>query len=485
MTMSRKAFYTLFAIIITEGYVVLSSELLAIRVTVPFIGSGTDVVSIIIAAVLLPLSFGYYYGGQFKPYTTRRGKAVSVRDKLASNILISTLLLVFGLSYVPLIHFMEGLLGSGITNRLILASLYSLIFLVTPVFLLGQTIPLVSNYFSKEKLSQITGKILFFSTIGSFLGATFSTLVLMATLGVHYTASLNFVLLAGLFFVLGKRKAVWKKAAMAALVLLGLFFNSDPLLKSLHVVSNNQYSVIRVFQNPENDMKVMSLNHNSDSRYSPTFNAKHDYANFIELNYIYSRELDEKPLDILILGAGGFTLGIDDDINNYDYVDIDPNLKRVSEKDFLGKELGPNKKFHPVAAESFLIEGEKKYDLIILDAYQGNLTLPENLVTQGFFQRVKKRVADGGIVICNFIMNPSFGTAFERNLDATVRSVFPLVTRQIVGQYNGWSHDETENVLYIYNHSAEENNLKIYTDNKNTVYYDKRKTPPPRDDVWE
>ena len=56
----------LFFVIFLEGFVVLSLELLAIRLTIPFVGSGTDTISIIIAAVLLPLAFGYYRGGQFK-----------------------------------------------------------------------------------------------------------------------------------------------------------------------------------------------------------------------------------------------------------------------------------------------------------------------------------------------------------------------------------------------------------------------------------
>jgi spermidine synthase len=478
MTLSRRAFYSLFAIIIIEGYVVLSSELLAIRVTIPFIGSGTDIVSIIIAAVLLPLSFGYYFGGQFKEHKTRGGKTVTVRDKLSNNILIATSLLVFGLSYIPLITFMDTVINHVVANRLVVATIYSALFLVIPVFLLGQTIPLVSNYFRKEKLAQITGKILFFSTIGSFIGATFSTLVLMATIGVHYTAALNFVLLAGLFFLLGRRKPLWAKAVMTMLVLLGLAFNSGPALERLNVVNNNQYNVIRIFTNPNNDTRVMSLNHNQDSSYSPTTKSKHEYVNFIETQFIYSRDLEEKPLEILVIGAGGFTIGLGDDINNYMFVDIDPDLKDVAEKEFLQQKLQDNMKFEPISAESFLIRGKEKYDLIIIDAYQGDLTLPENLVTQDFFKLVKSRLADGGIVVGNFIMNPSFGSAFARNLDNTFRSVFPLVTRYPIGQFNGWSHDALNNIMYIYNNVPEENELKTYTNNKNTVFYDKPKSRP-------
>ena len=47
-----------------EGYVVLAVELLAIRQLTPYVGNATDTVAIVIAAVLLPLAFGYEAGGR-------------------------------------------------------------------------------------------------------------------------------------------------------------------------------------------------------------------------------------------------------------------------------------------------------------------------------------------------------------------------------------------------------------------------------------
>ncbi|MGB0719517.1 MAG: hypothetical protein ACPGRX_03535, partial [Bdellovibrionales bacterium] len=91
--------FFLFVIIVLEGYVVLSSELLAIRQSIPFVGSGTDTVSIIIAAVLMPLAFGYQAGGRFKPGFNENGKYHSIRRKLITNILISMVILLGGLSY--------------------------------------------------------------------------------------------------------------------------------------------------------------------------------------------------------------------------------------------------------------------------------------------------------------------------------------------------------------------------------------------------
>jgi len=164
---SLKRTLLLFAVIIIEGYVVLATELLAIRQTIAYVGSGTDTVSIIIAAVLMPLAFGYFRGGLFKPFYWR-GRLIGIREKLILNIMISMAILIIGMSYISMNIFFHALIEMGYKHRLFLTALYAGIFLVTPVYLLGQTIPLVSNYFSKEKLSRITGRILFFSTIGSW-----------------------------------------------------------------------------------------------------------------------------------------------------------------------------------------------------------------------------------------------------------------------------------------------------------------------------
>lgn len=64
----------LFLVILIEGYVVLATELLAIRTLIPFIGSGTETISIIISAVLLPLAFGYHVGGNAFKKTYAKAK---------------------------------------------------------------------------------------------------------------------------------------------------------------------------------------------------------------------------------------------------------------------------------------------------------------------------------------------------------------------------------------------------------------------------
>lgn len=462
----------LFIIIVLEGYVVLSSELLAIRQTIPFIGSGTDTVSIIIAAVLMPLAFGYHAGGRFRPGFSN-GKFISIRDKLIQNIYISHIFIVFGISYVVMEIFFDVFRLSGIQNRLILTTLYSVIFLVVPVYLLGQTIPLISNYFKGAALSRLTGKILFFSTLGSFLGAVFSTLVLMSTIGVHNTVALNYVILTFLVILLSKKKITFTIGMMVAFTALGLALNSNWMMDQLGIVENNKYNTIKVKE--QDNERLLIINNNLSSKYSDD-GRKHEYIEFAESQTIERLEPREQPYKILVIGAGAFTFGADDKKNIYHYVDIDYSLKDIAEEHILKKPLLPNKIFYAEPARGFLSRTKHTYDIVLLDAYFGDLTIPEQLVTQEFFQQVRSVLKPGSIIVSNFITTANFSDTFSRHLDNTLRTVFPHLSRHVIGQnYTNTNNEKHElvNVMYIYTHHPDANTNHIYTDDKNTIFLDK------------
>lgn len=466
----------LFAIIIIEGYVVLSTELLAIRQTIPFIGSGTDTVSIIIAAVLMPLAFGYQAGGSFKPHKFLN-TYITVRKKLTINIVCATAILTLGMSYRFLFAFFPFIAYVGISDRLLQTSLYCILFLVIPIFLLGQTVPLVTNFFPKDTIPRMTGKILFISTIGSFFGATFSTLVLMTTIGVHHTVTLNFLLLTILVILLNKNKKSYSSKLMVTLFFFGLILNSNIMMQQLHVVKDNRYATIAISHN--NGYNHLHINHNYDSRYNPDTKRKHSYIEFAEdiaIKPIMNNE--DPPREILVVGAGGFTFGHDDKKNHYTYVDIDPDLKDIAEQEILKEPIGDNKTFVPEEVRAYLRFNKKKFDLIYLDAYLGGVSIPEHLVTQEFFQQVKDALNDKGTLITNFILSPNFKNTFTKSIDNTFRSVFPHFSRHVISNmYIPWNDSETaaSNVSYIYHHEVDYDPGTIYTDDKNTVFIEKPK----------
>ena len=143
-----------------------------------------------------------------------------MRRRLTRNLLLSALILSFGLSHPFLAAFFQ-ILEAGLTHRLIQTAAHAALFLVFPVYLLGQTIPLVAFCSTGASLPRSTGLMLFFSTFGSFLGSIVSTLVLMTFLGVHITVAVTLFLLVLLAGLIG-----WRTERRNKLVLtpaLGLY----------------------------------------------------------------------------------------------------------------------------------------------------------------------------------------------------------------------------------------------------------------------
>lgn len=466
--------FALFLIIFLEGYVVLSTELLAIRQLIPFTGNGTDTVSIIIAAVLMPLAFGYFAGGNFRPGAPGCG---TVRKRLLRNIAIASVILSAGLSY----EFIEGLFGmigglTGLHNRFFLTAVYASLFLVYPVYLLGQTVPLVGNYFPRGRLPVMAGRIMFFSTMGSFAGSVFCTLFLMAFAGVHNAVIVTVGALALLSLILAKR-TMWREPTMVVAALaFAVFLNGEASMKRQNIVNDNIYNTVKIEEDTLQNIRIMRLNNtyssgiNLDST-EPLF----PYFKFTEDFFIAPLKQGDWPKhDILVIGAGGFAVGRTDTKNNYIYVDIDPDLKDISEMLFLKEKIGENKKFATMDARAFLRHSRQKFDLIALDIFQGPSLSPEHLVTREFFQQVKDHLKDGGVMVGNYVGSTSYQDDFSQNLDNTLRSVFPNLGRHIFGPVmaNRSGPGDWNNIGYYYIHRPNASRA-IYTDDLNRSFYDK------------
>ncbi|MCM2343049.1 MAG: fused MFS/spermidine synthase [Alphaproteobacteria bacterium] len=469
----------LYFIIFLEGYVVLSTELLAIRLMIPFTGSGSDTISIIIAAVLLPLAIGYYRGGQPKRIRRQHNRFVPVRERLIFNLLVSAAILTAGLSYVFLDWSFDLIqMLAGLQSRIVLTLLYAGLFIVTPVYLLGQTVPLVSNYFPKGKLPYLAGHILFYSTLGSFVGALFTTLVLMPFLGVHNAVIVTIGCLVVLMLILLRRKLSSPSLGIIALFALAVLMNTNQAIQNLGIVSNNQYNTVQVVDYDLKNVRTLEINRSFASVvYQDSTKSVAPYLDFIEKNIIETGAANNKRISILVLGAGGFTVGRRDTFNDYTYVDLDVQLKSVAEHFFLKEKLSSNKKFVAMDARAYLIQTQEKFDVIVIDLFKDSVTTPDDIVVHEFFSEVKNHLSEGGIMAVNFVLSPNFSDKYSQNVDATMRSVFPYINRHLVGNFNPWSTDYNYwmNVLYIYaNYPAYE--PTVYTDNKNTALYDKPST---------
>lgn len=460
----------LYLVVLIEGYSVLALELIAIRQLTPFVGSGVETVAILVAAVLMPLAFGYYQGGNHRYRLSTKG-SLSYRNKLIRNLMQATAILVIGFSHICLELFFSYLGKIGITSAIGQTALYALIFIVYPVYLLGQTVPLISNYFARGKISEVTGHMLFFSTLGSFLGSIFSTLILMVTIGVHYTVFVTISLLAILIIVLDKSFFSARTFYAIFICCIALLFNNHSILEKFHIVSNNNYSMVQIENVPgESEAKIMKINRSLSSKYTPELKKRFLYVQYIDYTFLRPYKLHDKKRDILVIGSGGFTLGLEDPYNNYTFVDIDKSLQKVSETYLLPEPLGKNKTFIGQPARLFMQQNTKQYDIIVVDAYTNIYTIPPQLLTQEFFLQLKQSLKPQGVMVMNAATQPDFSTVYSRKLHSTLQSVFPYLTRQVLQKHRADNSSQLSNVMYSYTkHPFIEGH---YSDNKNTYFLD-------------
>lgn len=452
----------LLIIIFLIGYISLSFELIVLRQLAGFVGSNAMIASIVIGIFLAFLSLGYYYGSQSKIY------GQNIKKNTSKDFIILSLIIALASSYVLVDLYFSFLNQLGINSNILQTFIYSFIFLSFGPFIFGKMTALLSRYLHYNN-HHFTGKIMAIDTIGSFLGSIITTLLIMPFLGVNYTivAIVSLCLLGA--FIINKNNI--KTALLACIVLLStIALNHSSLLYKKHnIIENNEISTISIYDVLDNKAKLMLINGTEQSRYSEDHNLMFSYVKYINDSFIQSIPQNEIK-DILILGAGGFTIGIEDNINNYTFVDIDKTLKKISEEKFLGKKLGENKKFVVQDANQFLKNSDKKYDIIILDTYSSLSMIPFDLIQEEYFQRAKNRLNENGILIINSIVKSNFSNDFSKKFDNTIRKVFNTnLQRQTVGAFNPWNNNNN-NVLYVF-YNQEENN-EIYNANKNSSFYD-------------
>ncbi|RBP82517.1 methyltransferase domain-containing protein [Marinomonas rhizomae] len=129
------------------------------------------------------------------------------------------------------------------------------------------------------------------------------------------------------------------------------------------------------------------------------------FFNYVKMVFSSLLYID-KPNNVLIIGLGGGTLSNvihqlypNASINN---VEIDPAVVKVARKYFHFIET--NKVISTIQDGRIFIKRaalkQKKYDWIILDAFNGDY-IPEHLLTKEFFEEVKSILSPGGIIAAN------------------------------------------------------------------------------------
>ncbi len=460
--MSKKIEKFLFLIIFVAGYISLSVQLIAIRQLGIFVGNTAITASIIIGIFLTFLTLGYYKGAVLK-----FNDKLSPRTIISRGFFVASVFILIGCTY----FFMDAfilLLGSiGIKINIIQTFIYCIIFLAVPPFLFGYIISIASRYLDRFRRNY-TGRIMAVDTVGSVLGSLITTLVLMPFIGVNNTITLLVTIGLVTFCLFSKTFDIVK--VLFVIFITFSINHTDFLEKRFDIVENNAVSTIAVKKHPHEDSMYMIINNSNSSKISKDKNLMFPYLKYIEDNFINTLP-KERKYNILILGAGGFTMGLEDEFHNYTFVDIDKMLLPVAEERFLKQKLTDNKKFIVQDAYQFL-NTKDKFDLIIMDVYSSLTAIPFQLLTKEYFELAKNALAKEGVIVFNMIASADFADDFSVNLDSTMHEVYPHLQRQVIGRINPWSNDENRrNIIYVYYNKGNKQKV-VYTNDKNKAVYD-------------
>lgn len=395
----------LLLVVFITGACVLVLEVTATRVLAPYYGSTIYTVSSVIGVILAALSVGYYYGGKLADrFPTARWFYGIILFSGLSVFLLSAIALLF----LPLLSSAFSLASGPL--------IWSLVLFFIPSLLLGTLSPFViklqSLTASGQGIGTISGRIFFWSTLGSIFGTLGTGFIFIPHFGVSQIVItvglvLTIIGLIGFYFNSGFKKRINKNLFFIALIFLissDLVFITSANAGALYV-KDGVYERVTIKDSVENgkDVRLLYLDRGrSSGQYLADRSLLFEYTKYYKLYQVFQPQIK----DALIIGGGTYTmaeaLSLDLPGANISVSEIEPTLFPLAKKYF---NLPEDTRINNYVEDGriFLKRQDKKYDYIFGDAYATIYSLPLHLTTKEFFQLVNSRLNDQGIFMVNFI----------------------------------------------------------------------------------
>lgn len=422
------------------GMSVMAVELGASRLLAPYFSSSQIVWTIIIGTIMIAMALGNIYGG-------RSADKNPEPDRLYLRILIAAV----WIGAIPAVgkYIIIGLSGVLIfavnTNILIVAAFAAcLVIFVFPLFLLGTVTPSLAKYSveSLEESGKTVGNLGAFNTIGSIIGTFVPTFVTIPAVG----TSITFLIFSGILLVLcaiyflSKGASVKLIIAFVLFILCCVFGNSDSFAfweKDLVYEGESVYNYLQVKEDSRRVYLSTNVLFGVQSLKMKEPGLTGMYYDYAMLAPLMAGVMEKEDFEILILGMGTGTFG--SQCRNY-YGSVDITGVEIDEKiiGLAGKYFDMPSDI-PVSAydgRAYLNAVDKKYDVIMVDAYQ-DITIPFQMSSVEFFTLVREHLKDGGVMVVNMNMKGNSEGNINQYLSDTISRVFTNVqTIDVAGSTN-------------------------------------------------
>ncbi len=458
--------YYLYATEFFAGMAVMAVELGASRLLAPYFSSSQIVWTIIIGTIMIAMALGNIYGG-------RSADKDPNPDRLYRRLLIAAV----WIAAIPVVgkYIILGISGALIltvsTNFLILAAFFAcMAIFVFPLFLLGTVTPSLVKYTmgSLDESGKTVGVLGACNTIGSIIGTFLPTFVTIPAVGTSITFLIfsGILLLLGLLYFISKKTA--KKACAVSLILFvicSVLGHSGSFAFWETGLTYEGESIYNYLQVKENDKSVILSTNVLFGVQS--IKMKEDGLTGMYYDYALAAPLmadapNKEKMELLILGMGTGTYAHQcmkyfDNVT-VEGVEIDRKITDLAGRYF---DLPADVQVTTYDGRAYLQAVDKKYDVIMVDAYQ-DITIPFQMSSLEFFTMVREHLKEDGVMVVNMNMKSDGAGGINVCLADTISSVFPSVyTVDVKGA--------TNRELFA---SGNENILTLLSDNRKHLSQD-------------
>ncbi len=377
-----------------SGFLIMATELIATRITAPYIGASIFTWTAIISVILLGISIGNYLGG----YLADRGVSLTPCLILGS-ISITT---------IPLLVRLAPLIAMRTMGIIPIALIVASFLFLGPAILLGTIYPAILKRSLASEADAYTGRTAGLLSGSGALGSIVGTLATGFFFIGFFGSVLSLHMLAGILFLVSlwfeskiSKIIVFGTVIIAILLVIQYMFPSAPRKNIVYDTESSYYKISvvdRPFQHQNSRVLFLDL----DSHSVETVGGERigTYQDLSPIFKIFNADLHR----ILTIGSGSYNIA-KDLFNLYradmTVVEIDPKVTETARTFF-------NLNGYPIrtviADGRFYLETTTDtYDLIFGDAFNSFISIPWYLTTKETTITAKKHLNPGGIYVLSVI----------------------------------------------------------------------------------
>lgn len=425
------------------GMSVMAVELGASRLLAPYFSSSQIVWTIIIGTIMIAMALGNIYGGRSADKNPDPGR-------LYRRILIAALWIaaIPALGKYIILGISAVVIFSVNTNFLIIAAFAAcMVIFVFPLFLLGTVTPSLAKFSvgSLEDSGKTVGNLGAFNTVGSIIGTFVPTFVTIPSVG----TSVTFLIFAGILLALsviyfvsagkGKGRAAAASGLFLVCCVFGCYGSFAFWESSLAYEGESVYNYLQVREDARRVILSTNVLFGVQSVYLKQAGLTGMYYDYCLAAPLMVEDKEPGDCEMLVLGMGTGTYAVQ--CGRYfggtaaktEGVEIDEKITMLARKYFyLPEEI----KVTAYDGRAFLNVVDKKYDVIMVDAYQ-DITIPFQMSSVEFFELVRQHLTEKGVMVVNMNMRGSDEGSINQCLSDTISAVFGQVyTADVPGSTN-------------------------------------------------